>query len=297
MKKTAFPVLCALLAAIMLVFSGCDVIMKKISGEEEEATTKPFVTSLSALPDEASAVVDYYNRLLTLAQTGKAGLSRETLYEINDLKLVGRALEGTTDADGSQVGDPELDVLNAAAKELRGLISDAINVNNTAGAEFGEPWGEAAPAAIPASAVTDATCVMGEEETQQGDDAVVYTDYYHGSLTLADDVYPLQTAAADVFPFPDVGTIRAELGKLGDYIVFEDFDATVDGNRVTFTANRLTDQIENAECVSDVHVTAHAKGVGKLADRGELTVFFTLKCIGRYSFGWVDPAALTEENA
>ncbi|MBR1811749.1 MAG: hypothetical protein IJ766_08945 [Clostridia bacterium] len=284
----------AVLLSGMLLFSGCDSLTTLFVGEEE--TTVPFVTSLTVQPDTTAAVAAYYNRLLDAAAAAHTGLARDTRYEINDLQIVGGASTGDADADGTQERDPALKVLNAAAQEVRSFITKSI-APKTESIAYGEDWGMLAPAKIAdVSAVTDAVCEMGEAETDADAMAVVYTDDYNGSMTLAAEAYPLAPGSplAALFPYPAEEQILAELASLRDSLLLEDFGGVFDGNTVSFTANRLADQIAAADYISTLHITARVRGVGALETYGDLTVVFTLKCIDHFTFDWLNPDADTE---
>ena len=289
MKKIIAAAVAVLLGVITVFFSGCDALVSSLQSEEE--TTLPFSTSRTEDLDSKDAIAAYYNDLLTRAKEGRAGVSRETRYEISDLQIVSRELEGITNEDGSQQSDPDLDVLNAAAQEVRAFIANAVK-SSTVSAAFGEEWGEAAPNDIDElSYVEDASCIMGEETTEEGDTEIVYTNYYYGDLSFRPENYPLavNSVLATVFPYPDEDVIVDEMAKMDDYIVLQDYDCVFEDNTINFSSDRITDQIDYANYTSVIRVTAHAQGVGQLADYGELTVYFTLRCANNYTFDWVDP--------
>lgn len=289
MKKVFAAVICVLLSVIVCMFSGCDTLLASL---EEEETTLPFSTSRTEQPNTKEAVVDYYNALIEHARAGRAGVSRNIGYEINDLKIVGRDLEGVTDENGAQQSDPELEALNAAGKELRSLVMKTIR-SNTVSAAFGEEWGDAAPNTVNAPAsVETANCVMGEEETAEAGDPIVYNNFYYGTIGFGTETYPLavNSALKPVFPYPDEETIKEELAKMSDYLVLEDYDCVFTDNTIDFSAERLADEIDYANYTSNVQIIAHAEGVGTLESYGELTVLLTLKCTNNYTFDWVDPS-------
>lgn len=289
MKKIFVAVVAVLLSLILFLFSGCDSL---ISSLEDEETTLPFSTSKTEQPDTKEAVVAYFNSLIEKAEATKTGLTRKIGFEINDLKIVGRELEGVTDENGNQQSDPDLKALNAAAKEVRSFILKSIKSNEVS-VDYGNDWGENAPNTIssPSYAKT-AKCVMGEEETEEGDTDIVYTNYYNGEMSFDSEVYPLavNSVLATIFPYPDEEKIIEELNKMSDYLVLEDYDGVFVDNTISFSSERTVDEIDYANYTSNFKITAHAKGVGKLESYGELTVTFTLKCINNYNFNWIDPS-------
>lgn len=294
MKKIFAAVISVLLAVVMVFFAGCDALLNM--ADDEGATTLPFSTSKTEQPNGTAAVVEYYNALLEMAKEGKAGVKRNVRYEINDLKIVGRELEGVTNEDGNQQSDPDLDTLNAAAKEVRSFIAKAVKSKDISVA-FGEDWADAAPNSIRnVSFAEKANCVMGEEATEEGASEVVYNNYYYGEISFRNENYPLadNSILKTVFPYPDEQVIKDELAKMSDYIVLEDYDCVFDENTIQFSSERILDQIDYANYTSSIRVTAHAKGVGQLADYGELTVYLTLKCSNNYTFNWVDPNVVVE---
>lgn len=288
MKKTIAATISILLVVITVFMSGCQSLSELVN---EEQTTLPFSTSLTSQPKSKTAVVEYYNYLIDLARDGKTGVSRNTKYRIDDLKIVSRNLEGVTNEDGNQQSDPELDVLNAAAKEVKALISKAIK-SNTESVAFGEEWGNLAPNKIGDPSFADkATCVMGEEATDNLNKNIVYTQYYYGDMSFGAENYPLASNSVlkSIFPYPDEENIKKELEKLSDYIVLEDYDCVFKDSGIYFSSDRLVDQLDYANYSSSIAVTAHAKGVGKLEKYGDLTVYLTIKCENNYNFDWVNP--------
>ena len=289
MKKIIAAAVAVLLGVITVFFSGCDALVSSLQSEEE--TTLPFSTSRTEDLDSTDAIAAYYNdlltrALLTRAREGRAGVSRETRYEISDLQIVSRELEGVTNEEGNQQSDPDLDVLNAAAQEVRAFIANAVKSSTVSAAE-------AAPNDIDElSYVEDASCIMGEETTEEGDTEIVYTNYYYGDLSFRPENYPLadNSILATIFPYPDEEVIVEEIAKMEDYIVLEDYDCVFEDNTISFCSERIADEIDYANYTSVVRVTAHARGAGQLADYGELTVYFTLRCANNYTFDWVDPS-------
>lgn len=295
MKKIIAASVAVLLAVVTVFFSGCDALISTI--QAEEATTLPFSTSRTEDLDSKQKVAAYYAQLLTLAKEGHAGVSRETRYEINDLNIVPRALEGVTDENGNQQSDPALDVLNAAAEEVRSFIARAVE-SSTESVAFGEDWGDVAPNTIPnPESVLDASLIMGEETTEEEGQPVVYTNFYYGDISFRPENYPLasNSVIAQVFPFPDETVISEEMAKMDDYFVFDSYSAVFEENTISFSSERILDQIDYANYTSVIRVTAHARGVGKLADYGDLTVYFTLRCANNYTFDWVDPSVPVDE--
>lgn len=292
MKKSFIAVLTALTLCVCVLFTGCDSVMKALEGEE--ATTLEFTTNRTEVEDEKTAAAEYYADLIAAARRTGTGLSVGAHYDINDLKIVSRELEGQTDGDGNQVSDPELKELNDAAKEVRDRISPEDPFGGSVA--FGEDWGDKAPAVPDPAYVTDGTCAV---VTEEGDDGVVeIRDERRGTLNFADEEYPLSVGSviAPVIHLPDEELIKTEMAKLSDYIVLDDYDAVFSGNRIEFSANRVTDEIWNARYITEIHVTAHAHGVGALEKYGDLTVFFTLVCRTEYGFDWTDPNAVVTED-
>ena len=291
MKKSFIAVLTAVTLCVCILFTGCDAVKKMVEGDEE--TTLAFTTNRTEVADEKTAAAEYYARILADARSVGAGLSRERKYEINDLNIVSKALEGKTDENGAQVRDPELKHLNEAAKEVRDRIAKSIGSSENVG--FGEDWGGLAPAAPESLYLTDGSCAVVEEEKDDG--TVEIKDERRGTLNFPDEEYPLSVGSviAPIIPLPDEEEIKTELAKLSDYIALDDYGAVYTGSRIEFSVNRITDELNSASYVTEMRITAHAHGVGALEKYGELTVYLTLVCRSNYRFDYVDPNAAEEK--
>ncbi len=291
MKKPLIAAVISLSLCLSMLLTACS----SLTEAGDEATTEAPTTNRTEVVQQADAVAEYFVGLLESARAAGTGLSRERRYEINDLNIVSKDLEGEQDDEGNQKDDPALAPLNAAAKEMRGFIAGSVK-SDGASVAFGEAWDELAPVSPNPAYAVDGKC---EVVIRDGDDgAKITTEEYSGSITFSDEDYPLSVSSVikPIIPLPDEQTIRQELQKISAYLTLEDFDAVFAGNRIEFSANRLTDRINSASYVSEIRVTAHAKGVGSLEKYGELTVFLTLVSRTNYGFDWTDPNEITTEE-
>ena len=294
MKKPLITALITMTVCVCILFSGCDSVIKAAQGEEQ--TTLEFTTNRTEVADEKIAAAEYFASLIAAARAAGTGLSVETKFEIGDLKVVSRELEGKTDDNGDQVGDPSLEALNAEAKQLRDYIAAGIKGPSDA-VPFGEDWGELAPPVPTPLYTSDGTCEVVTEVRE--DETVEIKDERRGTLRFADETYPLSVGSVigPLIRLPDEDAIKAEMEKIADYIAVDDYGAVFTESRIEFSANRITDEIASAGYVTQINVTAHAHGVGSYESYGKLTVFFTLVSRTDYVFDWVDPDAAAEDDA
>jgi len=272
MKRISIKKLLAALLALALLFAaaGCNLDL-----DEEEETTLP---DKSAVGNDIADVVDYYNALIANVFEGRPSVQAGRWVNTDSIEFV----------KGGESG-PSLDAMNAFAKQIKTRFN--MDIDNNA-----VPYGEDPGGVfrnVPLDAAADVLSAAFNTKEREGE--IIVEDSWF-TIALNDYNYPApeDSVIARLFEALDPGEFMDEFSKTGSYLeigAFEDMLITYTGSKIVVGVDRKTDELWSVTFIKVIEIVAPVKGVGSLAEYGELEARVTLSDSTRFDFNWTDPNA------
>ena len=262
--RSVFKKLSALLLISALIFSFASCSLTD-DHEPEETTTE--LTTLSSLPQGNDGILDYFNRVLAVADEGTPSFNIKTSIDAFDFESE-----------------------NGLVKSAFPTIKKYMLRSDTEAVEFGTKFTQKLPGEKGLTAIDPAN-VKSVEAT--------WPDVESGMTTVKANEYVITIEfndaldAQDVlryFGMTDKGEVLTEFEKASDYVQVNDYSSEYTGCRLEVKVDIHSDRIVWLAVTRAAVVTASATCTGKLASAGDVTASFKFtKTYEFKDFDWTAP--------
>ena len=322
MKSTTIKILALLLTAcVFLGVTSCSLFGGDDDGETTETTIKSAfaLQDLYANPDTLefsdTAVIEYFNALMTSVNTTTGALNYSSSYNFGDFNCENATLKanlpvivklmkgGINDGLGAEVayGEKFADLLPAKGSDvplvlkLDDILKNedgklAITVNADAHNRYNE---------VSSKAAEEASNYKKEEDIPTTEYVELDEDVRKITIALNCDIESATNPAegsifCQIFKHLDKKDVAEKMASMKDYMIFDgNYSITYEKCEIYMEINRITNEVIKVEFKREIRVTTTVTGVGKLASVGEQELTFLVSGNDTYEFNWEDPEATT----